>query len=67
MMDRREAGVGDFVLLPKADMESFLDNLKVRPSADLNYTYIGEVCVSVNPYKNINIYGPEYINAYKGT
>lgn len=30
------------------------------------YTYIGEVCVSINPYRNINIYDNEHINKYKG-
>lgn len=29
------------------------------------YTYIGEVCVSVNPYSAKNIYGPETVNQYK--
>ena len=47
-------------------MESFLENLKVRHSADLNYTYIGEVCVSVNPYKALDIYNQGVINQYKG-
>lgn len=30
------------------------------------YTYIGEVCVSVNPYKTMNIYDSTYVEKYKG-
>ena len=30
------------------------------------YTYIGEVVVSVNPYRPMNIYGPEVISDYQG-
>lgn len=37
-----------------------------RFKAGLIYTYIGEVCVSMNPYRNLNIYEQDYINRYKG-
>ena len=30
------------------------------------YTYIGEVVVSVNPYKTVNIYGRDYVEQYRG-
>ena len=37
-----------------------------RFNAGKFYTYIGEVCVSVNPYRTLNIYGGEHISQYKG-
>ena len=62
----KEAGVGDFVLLPKIDMDNFLGNLEERYKNGLIYTFIGEVCVSVNPYKEMDIYNKTYVNQYKG-
>ncbi|XP_016990554.1 unconventional myosin ID [Drosophila rhopaloa] len=63
---QREAGVQDFVLLDHVSMEKFMDNLRKRFQVGSIYTYIGEVCVSMNPYRQMNIYGPETIRKYKG-
>ncbi|XP_037927724.1 unconventional myosin ID [Teleopsis dalmanni] len=65
-LQQREIGVQDFVLLDTISMESFMNNLKQRFQAGSIYTYIGEVCVSMNPYRQMNIYGPETIKIYKG-
>lgn len=59
-------GIGDFVLLDEITLEKVVDNLLVRFNGGKNYTYIGEVCVSVNPYRSSNIYNGDYVNKYKG-
>lgn len=41
-------------------------SMNFRFQAGKIYTYIGEVCVSVNPYRQMNIYGSDYVNKYKG-
>nr|CAH7751170.1 unnamed protein product [Callosobruchus chinensis] len=65
MAMQREVGVGDFVLLDKIDLDSFMKNLQQRFKNGKIYTYIGEVCVSVNPYRTMNIYGQDYVEQYK--
>lgn len=62
----QEVGVQDFVLLDVVTLENFMDNLKKRFQAGKIYTYIGEVCISMNPYREMNIYGPEQVSRYKG-
>ncbi|XP_010749096.2 unconventional myosin-Ig [Larimichthys crocea] len=61
-----EFGKSDFVLLDEVTMEQFMDNLKLRFEKGRIYTYIGEVLVSVNPYRQMDIYGKENIDAYRG-
>ncbi|GAB1601174.1 unconventional myosin-Id [Argonauta hians] len=61
-----EYGIGDFVLLSDLTLESFMDNLKTRFQMNRVYTYIGEVVVSLNPYKPVDIYGDSYVSEYKG-
>lgn len=47
--------------------KSFVDNLKVRFQAETVYTNIGDVVISVNPFKTCaGLYGPEAIKMYRG-
>jgi len=61
-----ETGLGDFVLMENINMDEFVNNLKIRHESRQIYTYIGEVCVSVNPYTKLDIYGDNHVNQYKG-
>ncbi|XP_077299658.1 unconventional myosin 61F isoform X2 [Arctopsyche grandis] len=63
--NRDVVGVQDFVLLENFESEeAFVDNLKRRYKENLIYTYIGQVLVAVNPYKNLPIYGPAEVKEY---
>ncbi|CAB3374689.1 Hypothetical predicted protein [Cloeon dipterum] len=66
MVGHDGVGIGDFVLLEVIDKDHFMQNLEKRFSGGCIYTYIGEVCVSVNPYRTVNIYDQEQVNKYKG-
>uniref|UniRef100_A0A673I691 Unconventional myosin-Ig-like n=1 Tax=Sinocyclocheilus rhinocerous TaxID=307959 RepID=A0A673I691_9TELE len=61
-----EFGKSDFVLLDEVTMEQFMENLKLRFEKARIYTFIGEVVVSVNPYRHLDIYGKEVIEDYRG-
>ncbi|XP_053121725.1 unconventional myosin-Ig isoform X2 [Hemicordylus capensis] len=61
-----EFGKADFVLLDQVTMEDFMDNLKLRFEKGRIYTYIGEVVVSMNPYRQMELYGKEMIEQYRG-
>uniref|UniRef100_A0A8C6S0P5 Myosin IG n=2 Tax=Nannospalax galili TaxID=1026970 RepID=A0A8C6S0P5_NANGA len=61
-----EYGKPDFVLLDQLTMEDFMKNLQLRFEKGRIYTYIGEVLVSVNPYQELPLYGPEAIAKYQG-
>lgn len=54
------------VLISKLKDEEVMENLKKRHAAELIYTYIGNVLISVNPYKTLPIFGPDQIHEYRG-
>lgn len=62
-----ESGLSnDLCLLDKADLDSVVDLVDKRFQTQNPYTYIGEVVVSVNPYRQLDIYGEEVIEDYRG-
>ncbi|XP_034942192.1 unconventional myosin IC isoform X2 [Chelonus insularis] len=64
--ERDRVGVQDFVLLEDFQSErAFVDNLRKRFKENLIYTYIGQVLVSVNPYKSLPIYDAATIEYYE--
>uniref|UniRef100_A0A4W6BP90 Myosin Ic, paralog b n=1 Tax=Lates calcarifer TaxID=8187 RepID=A0A4W6BP90_LATCA len=64
---RDRVGVQDFVLLENYTSEAaFIENLRKRFKENLIYTYIGSVLVSVNPYKELEIYTKNHMERYRG-
>ncbi|NWI70570.1 MYO1A protein, partial [Todus mexicanus] len=58
------AAVGDLVLLDPLTEESLLSTLQERFQRGDIYTYIGNVVISVNPYRSLPIYTPEKVEEY---
>ncbi|XP_067649162.1 unconventional myosin-Id-like [Haliotis asinina] len=61
-----EYGIGDFVLLRELTFDAFMENLKHRYEKGKIYTYIGEVVVSVNPYRPVDMYNQSFVEQYRG-
>ncbi|XP_026746003.1 LOW QUALITY PROTEIN: myosin-VIIa-like [Trichoplusia ni] len=66
MATQPEVGVSDFVLLDNLTADTFIENLHLRFQHNKIYTYIGEVLVSVNPYRTLDIYGAQQMAQYRG-
>lgn len=57
--------VEDLVLLSYLNEPSVLYNLRHRYSHDMIYSKAGPILVAINPFKDIQLYGSEYITAYR--
>ncbi|XP_066141982.1 unconventional myosin-Ib isoform X1 [Euwallacea fornicatus] len=60
----QEVGSWDTVLLDPLTEDSFITNLQHRFKRDHIYTYIGNVLVSVNPYKKLALYSADLVETY---
>ncbi len=56
----------DLTLLEPVEEQQVLNNLKARFLSDKIYSTIGDVVIALNPYKTIDLYGPEYVDKYRG-
>lgn len=55
----------DLIQLSYLNEPSILYNLQQRYAQDMIYTKAGPVLVAVNPFKDVGIFGHEFIKAYK--
>ncbi|XP_045616185.1 unconventional myosin-VIIa isoform X2 [Procambarus clarkii] len=62
---RAEDGVPDMTVLSDIDETAINHNLRVRYLHDRIYTYTGSILIAVNPYKEVEIYGPEAVLRYQ--
>ncbi|XP_057766552.1 myosin-2-like [Salvia miltiorrhiza] len=58
-------GVDDLIQLSYLNEPSVLHNIHYRFSQDIVYSKAGPVLVAVNPFKDIQLYGDDFVNAYR--
>ncbi|SNX86354.1 probable Myosin I [Melanopsichium pennsylvanicum] len=61
-----QAGVSDMTLLSKVTNEAINENLQKRFQNAEIYTYIGNVLISVNPFRDLGIYTDKILQTYRG-
>lgn len=63
---KKQVGVADMTLLTTISNESINENLSKRWKNAEIYNYIGQVLVSVNPFRDLGIYTDEVLDKYRG-
>ncbi|KAK7401855.1 hypothetical protein VNO78_13680 [Psophocarpus tetragonolobus] len=58
-------GVEDLIQLSYLNEPSVLHNLQFRYSQDMIYSKAGPILIALNPFKDGQIYGNDYISAYR--
>lgn len=60
----QEVGAWDSVLIDPLNEDNFINNLKQRFKRDHIYTYIGNILISINPYKKLALYSTDLVETY---
>ena len=55
----------NLVDIPHLNEPSILQAIHLRYSQDIIYTYTGKILISLNPFKNLNLFTDETIQSYK--
>ncbi|KAF7836776.1 myosin-2-like isoform X1 [Senna tora] len=58
-------GVDDLIQLSYLNEPSVLHNLHFRYSREIIYSKAGPILIALNPFKDVQIYGDDYISAYR--
>ncbi|XP_019196973.1 PREDICTED: myosin-2-like isoform X2 [Ipomoea nil] len=58
-------GVDDLIQLSYLNEPSVLNNLQSRYSREAIYSKAGPVLIAVNPFKDVQVYGNEFVTAYR--
>ena len=64
--DHKRAGVDDMTLLSKVTDSAIVENLKKRFDCDWIFTYIGNVLITVNPFKQMKYFTQREVDMYQG-
>jgi len=61
----KNSGSQDMCMMATLTRDSILDNLEERFRKELVYTWVGDICISVNPFKNVGCVGKTIRAKYK--
>ncbi|KAK6179101.1 hypothetical protein SNE40_011534 [Patella caerulea] len=65
-MNRQEKGYAeDLATLAKLDDQILLEEIHERYKRDIIYTYVGDILIAVNPFRDLGIYGKKESEMYK--
>ncbi|XP_006823684.1 unconventional myosin-Ia-like [Saccoglossus kowalevskii] len=57
--------INDLTTLANLDENILLEELRYRYGKDQIYTYVGDILVAINPFRDIGIYDKKYSDLYK--